>query len=256
MNADGSHLTHVTDCSTTHGPPDWSPDGRSLVEAGNDYPSIIDVDSMQRRNLTLPTSTEFYNPQWSPDGQRIAFVGSLLDDSIYIVNADGTNFTRFRTEKPGINRLVWSPDGRKIAFHTQGNNQQGQSYIIDIDDSDQKVKPLLTSQDVVESWSPDGQRILFTSTRDGGRYNEIYVMNIDGSNQKRLTDNDAIEIYPNWSPNAQYITYASNREGNLDIYVMDADGNNRMQLTNEPADDNYPLWLSVSPASMKIPPNR
>ncbi len=37
----------------------------------------------------------------------------------------------------------------------------------------------------VPTWSPDGRRIVFTSTRNG--VDEIYVMNADGTNQTRLT---------------------------------------------------------------------
>ena len=49
------------------------------------------------------------------------------------------------------------------------------------------------------SWSPDGTRIAFGSTRDGNW--EIYVMNADGSGQTRLTDNTADDWWPSWSPN-------------------------------------------------------
>ena len=40
------------------------------------------------------------------------------------------------------------------------------------------------NEDYFHSWSPDGNKILFVSTRDGN--GEIYVMNADGSNQRNL----------------------------------------------------------------------
>jgi len=46
------------------------------------------------------------------------------------------------------------------------------------------------------SWSPDGQKIAFTSERDGNW--EIYVMNADGSNQTRMSDDTHIDRYPKW----------------------------------------------------------
>ena len=48
------------------------------------------------------------------------------------------------------------------------------------------------------SWSPDGKKITFGSTRDGNQ--EIYVMNADGSEQKNLTNNPANDYSPSWSP--------------------------------------------------------
>lgn len=43
--------------------------------------------------------------------------------------------------------------------------------------------------DMWPAWSPDGRRIVFTSTRDGDP--EVYVMNADGSEPRRLTTTPA-----------------------------------------------------------------
>ena len=47
-------------------------------------------------------------------------------------------------------------------------------------------------------WSPDGNKIVFSSDRDGN--NELYVMDADGSNQTRLTNTLADEFGPDWGP--------------------------------------------------------
>jgi dipeptidyl aminopeptidase/acylaminoacyl peptidase len=51
--------------------------------------------------------------------------------------------------------------------------------------------------DEAPAWSPDGQKIVFQTDRDGNNW-EIYVMNVDGSDQKRLTNNPAGDYAPNW----------------------------------------------------------
>ena len=50
--------------------------------------------------------------------------------------------------------------------------------------------------DTDASWSPDGTRILFDSTRDGNR--EVYVMNADGSGARNLTRNPAEDFADTW----------------------------------------------------------
>ena len=47
-------------------------------------------------------------------------------------------------------------------------------------------------------FSPDGQWIAFTSTRDG--QTELYAMALDGSSTRRLTDDSQEDICPRWQP--------------------------------------------------------
>src|SRR5256885_16405756 len=79
-------------------------------------------------------------------------------------------------------------------------------------------------------WSPTGQRIAFTSTRDGNP--EIYVMNADGSAQTRLTNNPGADANPSWSPDGQRIALETTRDGASEIYVMNADGSQLTNVTN------------------------
>jgi Tol biopolymer transport system component len=53
-------------------------------------------------------------------------------------------------------------------------------------------------EDVDPVWSPDGSRILFTSSRDGNP--EVYVMQADGSNPTNLSRSPAIDRNPSWYP--------------------------------------------------------
>ena len=62
-----------------------------------------------------------------------------------------------------------------------------------------------TSSDAYPVFSPDGQKIAFTSTRDGN--SEIYLMNADGTNQTRLTNNTSFDGWPSFSPDSQKIVF-------------------------------------------------
>ena len=102
--------------------------------------------------------------------------------------------------------------------------------------------------DLRGNWSPDGQKIVFTSGRDGNP--ELYLMNADGSNQARLTNRPAfIDDNASFSPNAQKIVFDSGAlpGGAGQIFVMDANGANITQLTTSP-EANYRAQFSPNGA--------
>ncbi|MEO8227766.1 MAG: hypothetical protein ABI637_10050 [Gemmatimonadota bacterium] len=90
------------------------------------------------------------------------------------------------------------------------------------------------------SWSPDGQRLVFSSSRDGG--SNIYAMNADGTNPIRLTYAINRHSQPAWSPDGARIAFVSTRDGNAEIYVMNADGSAPVRITSDPAYDANPAW--------------
>jgi Tol biopolymer transport system component len=73
-------------------------------------------------------------------------------------------------------------------------------YVMNADGSQQTQLTDNDVSDLYPSWSPDGEKIAFTSTRDvddESEFNAIYVMNADdGSDVTRLTN----------PPNAHYAT--------------------------------------------------
>jgi Tol biopolymer transport system component len=97
------------------------------------------------------------------------------------------------------------------------------------------------------SWSPDGSKIAFTSSR-GGEQSGIYVMNAaNGGQLLRLTGGGA---YPEWSPDGSKIAFTSNRDGDIDIYTMNLDGSGQTSLTNTMEYEGY--LFSWSPDGNKI----
>jgi Tol biopolymer transport system component len=97
--------------------------------------------------------------------------------------------------------------------------------------------------------SPKGDRIVFTSSRDGDL--DVYTMALDGSDVKRLTDEVGYDGGAVFSPDGTQIVYRGGhpdtdegkakfkallakglvRPDQLEIRLMDADGRNRTQVT-------------------------
>jgi hypothetical protein len=115
-----------------------------------------------------------------------------------------------------------------------------QICVMDADGANVTVLTESEGDDTTPAWSPDGEHIVFVSTRDGNR--EIYVMDADGRSQVNLTANPADDWMPSWSPDGERIAFVSYRDGNWEIYVMGTDGSGVTRLTEDKADDWTPSW--------------
>lgn len=97
------------------------------------------------------------------------------------------------------------------------------------------------------TWSPDGTKIVFYSSRNGG--SDIYTMNPDGTNQTRLTSGISAGN-PRYSPDGTKIVFTESvTPSNPEIFIMNADGSNQTRLTNSVGNDS---WPSFSPDGTKI----
>lgn len=136
-------------------------------------------------------------------------------------------------------------EGRIVFTSKRDGNQE--IYVMDSDGRNQKRLTKNPKYDTHPSWSPDGQKIVFSSLRKNSKH-QLYVMDCDGKNQQRLTDG-WLDMYPSWSPDGQKIAYWSLviADKTPGIYVMDSDGKNRAKLK-----DNRRTSLSWSPDSRKI----
>jgi len=117
------------------------------------------------------------------------------------------------------------------------------------------------SYNAESTFSRDGKKIVFTSTRDGDL--DIYTMNADGSDVRQLTHELGYDGGAFFSYDGKKIVYRSQqpktpeeiadykdllsrgliRPGNLEIWVMDADGSHKRQITHNGAANFAPYFF-------------
>ena len=68
------------------------------------------------------------------------------------------------------------------------------------------------------TWSPQGDRIAFTSSRNGNY--EIYVIDRDGENLQMVTDHPERDDFPAWHPDGNHLVTVAERKGRFDLYLI------------------------------------
>jgi Tol biopolymer transport system component len=211
IGADRLQLTTTGD----NGFPSWSHDGRAIVFSSNRAGAFeiysMDAGGTNQRPLPITGAGDKVTPRLSADGTKLAF--TVLDATvghpeIWIASGRGADPVRLTYTPPAASGPTWS---------------------------------------LLPSFSPDGRRIAYASTRSGST--QIWVMNADGSNQTQLTRGLGADSpdanAPDWSPDGRRIAFWSGFETRYgEIWTMSADGSDARRLTVQPApvSSDNPMW--------------
>ena len=92
-------------------------------------------------------------------------------------------------------------------------------------------------------FSPDGQRIAFSSARVASAV-EVWVANADGSEPAQLTHGPGRwQGAPAWSPDGRRIAFESQGDdGSWHIWTVDIQSGLQQQITADHGDQNMPTW--------------
>ena len=144
-----------------------------------------------------------------------------------------------------------SPDGRQLVF-----DHLGDLYLLPIEGG--PARPLTTGMafDAQPRFSPDGERVVFTSDRDGGQ--NIWIMRVDGTDTTQVSKGKTNRAEsPEWTPDGGYVvaSIGAFRGSPLPkLHLYHVDGGGGMQLIEEPenaktlgaafgADDRW-IWFA------------
>jgi Tol biopolymer transport system component len=169
---------------------------------------IINTDGTGFRKITSGANNNGF-ASFSPDGKRIAYRTMGPEGSgLRIMNLENGQIAPLTEDYD--NFPVWSPRGDLIAFVRKVDNDF-EVYTVHPDGKDAKRLTHSKGNEAHLNWSPDGESILFATTRMGFKdealytsspqpYGELFVMRFDGTQVEQITDNQWEDAGPAWQP--------------------------------------------------------
>ncbi|MFT5142267.1 MAG: hypothetical protein ACI80V_001572 [Rhodothermales bacterium] len=202
---------------------------------------------------------EFYRKR---DGTaRVYYVGnrsgygnlySVEVDSVYKplgdpeIELEGERNERLEAFHLFESRMDVSADGR-LVFVTKSGGQDV-IHVFDIEE-DELISTLRLDQHVAVSsphWSPEGDRIVFSSIDESG-FSDLFVYDFGDGSLVALTNDAYDDLDPAWSPDGRFVAFTSDRtslgkQGAYNVFTYDFETGRVEYVTFGDQKDFSPTW--------------
>jgi Tol biopolymer transport system component len=189
-NPYGSEIKRLTATPGYDAEGSYSPDGKSIVFSSNRSGAtnlelyIMDADGKNVRQLTHAPGCYNGGPFFAPDGKRVIFRSDRKKKDhlqLYVINVDGTGERALTDNLDWVYWApFWHPDGKHIVYTAADHSQPFTRPNYDLwwmnVASGKKVRlTFAPGADVLPVFSPDGRKLMWTSTRDGSQPAQLYI---------------------------------------------------------------------------------
>jgi Tol biopolymer transport system component len=256
MHADGSGQERLTRSEAYMGSPHFSSDGTRLVCYTASMNDVVSISDPRRLRATTQIAvvdiaegatrvvTSGRGEKWSPRwlaADRIAYTSGGPDGGLEFTN-------RGAGARGEFGNPDWSPDGRRMVF----SRDVGQNWppVVDAPSTDARFHLVRTG--IFPSFSPGGDRLVFTTGFAALLHNGIMLTAADGSNRWMIHDDlEHNAVAPAWSPLGDRIAFGSGgafqgvlgvKKLTSNIAVVGADGKGFTLLTEATGNYNFPSW--------------
>jgi len=205
----------------------------------------IDQDGADARVVSA-SDRQALSPAWAPDGRRFAYMelgqgkGTLFIQDV----ATGKRAAVGASGQALDFTPAFAPDAKTLAF-SRATDEGTDIYTLNIKDHCclQRLTVGRFSDNLSPTYSPDGQRIAFVSTRAGQP--QVYVMAADGTDEQLFAPFDygvtGASYAPDWSPDGQSVAFHRDVGGTYQVFVLDVRTRVVRQLTSIGRNED-PTW--------------
>ena len=152
-----------------------------------------------------------------PGGQNV---------SIYWMDRVG-KFTPIHETAGDYHNPTFSPDGKRLALEIRDSKRTD----IWVYEWERDILTRLTfagEQNTNPVWTPDGQRITYSSQEKGGAFNLWWIRADGGGNAQRLTKGKNPQGAGTWLPNGKVLAFSQGNPGtDMDIMTLSVEGDEK-----------------------------
>jgi serine/threonine protein kinase len=243
--------------------PTWAPDGSAIAlvaqRAGNvgnpaRVVTLLSPDGKDVREVRCPLpGGELSAATWANGSESIVYSlpesgadsGGALTTTVASAGhvlmqnvKTGKVRTLFAVQAP-VSRLEIAGSGRIIYDALLQRNSLKESSI---DPSQASNGHWLTRGNSIDRqpyYSPDGQSVVFSSSRSGDV--DLWEVSTTTNALRRLTDHPASDWDPFITPDNKHLLWSSNRTGNFEIWIAERDGSAPRQVSHDGYDAENPV---------------
>ena len=220
--------------------PRLSVDGKRLVYLQGDGRSQGEIRIVDARSMAPITSFPHLGGStvtFTPDGRHLVYGQGVAwrtyhaYHDLYVRSIASREVRRLtdglRAREPDV-----SPDGRSVVFVS---NELGNNRLMLIPFEGGPARVLWAGKEgeqfYTPRFSPDGQTIVLSQWRVGGK-RDIVLLRIADGRRRYLSDDRAIEMDPQFSADGRFVYYSSDRSGIFNLYRQGVDGRHLLQVSN------------------------
>lgn len=153
-------------------------------------------------------------------------MGAAKVSSLYTIRPDGSHRELIDRLNGYIYAPSWSFDGARLAYSKQAMREAPKIFIYDKASKSSKLIVSNKGSNLSAAFSPDGQKLIFSSTMGGNA--DIYEQRLSDGAVTQLTRLPSTEVQPSYEADGQSVIYVSDkaRAGRPRLYrqYLTADG--------------------------------